>query len=269
MSVNIYTAKYNEKAFCSSVTDTEAGSDKNNLFDQNLNTYWQADNASGTKEIVIDTGQTPTVINRLAMWITNCVDVGIGMDVAIYESDNGTDWGSAVKTWDFIPGSDIILGAGYLIMYDEFASAITKRYLKITITGMAVAPKIGQILLLTKRTFTVNAEYPINDLPQYANVISELPDGREIVKPLSNNPSVYYSRTFRLINSTLKTVYDNIIADLDGRRNLFVFNESTGSFVLCRLTMDRAAYEQTAYQFYEDVVLEFKSLPYINEGEYY
>lgn len=269
MSVNIYTAKYNEKAFCSSVTDTEAGSDKNNLFDQNLNTFWQADDASGTKEVVIDTGITPTVINRIGMWISNYASVGLGLDVALYESDNGVDWGSAVDTWDFIPASGVTVGTGYLIMFDELASAVTKRYLKLSFVSMTVAPKIGQILLLTKRSLDRGAEYPMSELPQYFNAITEMQDGRDIVKSLAQNPVNYYSRTFRLINSTQKTVYNNIMADLDGRKNLFIFNESTGIFVLCRLNQDRADYNETAYQFYEDVVLEFKSLPYISEGEYY
>lgn len=268
MSVNIYTAKYNEKAFASSVTDTEAGSDKNNLFDQNMNTFWQADDATGTqKEIVIDTQVTPTVINRIGMWISNYTSLGFGLDVSIYESDNGTDWGSVIDTWDFIPGSGIVVGSGYLIMFDELASALTKRYVKITLTGMAVAPKIGQILLLTKRTLDRGPEYPISDLPQYFNVKTVMQDGRQIVKPLSQNPITKYSRSYRLLNSTMKTVWDNIIADLKEGQNLFVFNPTFGYFILCRLTGYN--YSEVAYQFYEPVTLEFQSIPYITEGEYF
>lgn len=267
MSVNFYTAKYNEKAFADSVTDTEAGSDKNNLFDQNMNTYWQADNNTGTKSIIIDTGQTPIVVNRLAMWIPNYASCALGMHITLYQSTDKETWGSNIGTWAFSPGSGITVGSGALIMFNELAAAATNRYLKIDISDIVAVPKISQILLLTKRTLDRGPEYPISDLPQYFNVKTVMQDGRQIVKPLSQNPITKYSRSYRLLNSTMKTVWDNIIADLKEGQNLFVFNPTFGYFILCRLTGYN--YSEVAYQFYEPVTLEFQSIPYITEGEYF
>ncbi len=266
MSVNIYTAKYNQKAFADSVTDSETGTDKNNLFDQNMNTYWQADNNTGTKEIVIDTGVTTISVNRLALWIPNYASCALGMDFTLYQSTDKVNWGSNIGTWAFSPGSGVNMGDGALVVFTELAAAATNRYLKIAISDIATVPKISQILLLTKRELSYGAEYPITDTPSYPVVRTEMQDGRDIVKLLGQNPVTNKYRSFRLINSTMKTAFDNVIADLLGGANLFVYNAAFGVFTLCMLTGYNC--EETAYQFY-DATLEFKSVPYITEGEYF
>jgi len=269
MDIDILTIEAHHNASIQSVTDSLSGTDIDNILDGFLSTYWSPPDTAGDT-IEIDCGVTPTAIDAIGFWGITYTAGTATMEVAITQSDTATTgYGSNI----------VAVGNKYPWQTTRFGiipttSQITKRYIKLALSGYSEVPGIGQIFLLRKRALDLGPQFPYNEDPEYLNSGYNTPQGGQIIAPEALNPVTRYNRKYLLNGSTPISALQGIFNACQGRRYWFVLDNSPtdgallSDGVLCRFDQDKLDWKYKAYQFAE-VALKFSSVPTIDTDENY
>lgn len=261
-----------------------------NLFDENLNTYWQASGIGSFKSIDIDTtptGTSPssplpspietTTINSFGFWIKNYKEGYDEMRVEI-KGSNVSDFSISTNLYQ---SQFVILMRDNPLWFDNIydsgtgdPTTATFRYYRIVFIfthgsfTATVAPQIGQVFLCNKITLNKRPDFPYKpDEQVYPTNIVNLSAGMQRVSQKSENNYNILNRNFTLIDAD-QDILMSVYSDSFGQFLPIIYQEGTEideGFVV-RLQHDKPDSNNLEQGFYKSRV-NMQSLPFIDDGD--
>ena len=257
--LKLYTTGSMEKAVCLNATSEAAGYPKENVLDNNLDTYWKP-TSSGDKWIDFDLGEDQ-LIAMFIVFFKNYKSITDGGITARW-SDNGSDW--TYQT----PGLDAADITTPLRVHKW--TAISHRWWSLKIAVTSVIIEVAGIWF--GQLFDINQgnEYPEADVDRFYNRIAQLPGGRLGIAGINRNSSRVISRNYLFSGVTEFDKLRNAFLDSAGRRFPLVLNEGSAQSdaFLVRFANDEFAENETDYQLFQPSI-SFVELPYIDNGDSY
>jgi hypothetical protein len=261
-----------------------------NLFDENLNTYWQASDVASYKEIDIDTTPTGTspsspqpspveaeTINSFGFWIKDYKTDHDEMRVEI----KGSHEPDFTNTYNLYQTQYTILHRDNPLWFDNIydpgtglATTANYRYYRIVFIFSnpgytpTTAPQISQIFLCNKITLNKRPDFPIMpDEVVYPTQSVELTSGNQRVSQLSENNYKILNRNFTLIDTDKADLLE-VYSDSFGSFLPVIYQEGTNieDAYVVRLQQQKPSITEVDHQFYKAKVA-MQSLPYIDDGD--
>jgi len=273
MSTTFYTTPAHERAIVTSATSNT--STMKNVLSQNMNQTWEPTSADlPVWKIAIDTyPQDEATYQAGRGFASGSIDA-----VGIWFANTNTDFSSSVIgiTNSLQTSGGTIVG-NYAALSDINGPMYVKtldltgndRYYFIEGTTFTDVPQIGGIFLCKTNTITRQHEYRGSEkLPLYDNTLVKLTGLGEHISLHQRNPIYTYKRAYKLISSSEVSWVDNVFNQSSGRRNLFIYTEGTtqADNNLCRFSKDKPKWKDIT-QDYREATLEFKTIPYVSDGD--
>lgn len=214
----------------SAVTDTESGYPKENMLDRRKATYWQADNATGIKNIDIDLGAARAVDYVLARIYDDA-----GTTVKIYadtNSDYSTEQQISMTATSGSTGWKTPTGL-------QFTEETSYRYWRIKIDPVSVAPRCALINIGSTYEITVNPEWNyLNADKDYSGVkLLESYGGQRAAVKQSDDRQVW-DFFYNNLDTTNKEKFDSVLAIVNGRQYPLFFKDIEGDYNYVRLMLN-------------------------------
>lgn len=258
-SIKLYTTRNMEKARCTLATSQATGHPKENLVDNNLDTYWKP-TSTLDQSINIDLGELRWV-SHVVVFIKNYTEIAAG-DYDVWYSDNGSTWYILAANHTLIDTSTPIR-----ISTDFYAR---HRYWRIVFDNMAQIIKVAGVWWCRYYNIAQGNEYPEADADRFYNRAAQLPGGRLGIAGINRNSSRLISRRYLFSGVAEFNKLRTAFLDSAGRRSPLVLNEGSdqSDARLVHFANDEFAENGTDYQVFQPSV-SFIELPYIDDGDSY
>ena len=257
----LYTMGHMVGADIDAATSEATGYPKENVVDNNPDTYWKATStASQTLDFDL---QEAKQVDGFMIFLRNYASVTDAEYVGIAYSDNGSDWTT-------------ISSAG-LNVFDKTIPVLTSiydcgshRYYRLACGVITTILEISMVAFLTTRAITIGNQWPEDDTDVFFNREFKSSDGRNLVAGVNSRSFKEFSRKYLISGDTNWTALRNAHQDSRGSLLPLVLNEGTllADAKLVRFVDPKLSKNQRDYQYYNPTV-RFKEIPYYPDGESY
>lgn len=264
-SISLYTTGNMASATILAITSAATGFPKENLLDDNPDTYWKASSASA-QTIDIDLGSAKAV-SGLFLFIHNYSTLtesgGIAATITLYRSSDNITY---TQVGGLITIGNMLLGP----MRYSAISSITYRYWRLIISNCNEALEISGIWLASLYTLSIGNEMPERDKYEYNNTTLEMEGGRTFVAAINKNPHYIFPRIYRIDGATIFGYLKSAHQDSAGQLRVLMINEGSDytTCYLVRFSEDSFDKNEIDYQYYNPTV-SFIELPWIRDNEAY
>jgi len=249
-----------------SVTSEATGYPKENVLDNNPDTYWKSTDGSVNQYFDFDLGSAKTV-DTVVLWVHNYEDLTSSRVVRLYYSDDEV-------TYTFESGSPELPDSAGPLRIRTLGTARTHRYWRIIIDGdassLAEVPEISGVWFGTLWQPTVGSRYPESDAVMAGNGVAISNAGRQFGMAYRSCLQHLYTRSFRVTTDADLAEVQGMFTDSLGRlRPVFLWESSTQTDAhMCYLQTDEMNITEIGPDIH-DTVLQFLSVPYIGPGDSY
>ena len=249
-----------EKAVCTLATSEATGHPKENLIDNNLDTYWKP-TSTGDQNIDIDLGELRWV-SHVILFVKNYTEIAAG-DYDVWYSDNGSTWYILAANHTLVDTSTPIR-----ISTDFYAR---HRYWRIIFDNMAQIIKVAGVWWGRYYNIEQGNVLPQGDEDQFYNRVGQLPGGRLAVAGINRNYVENLSRRYLIKTGT---PYSNLLSafrDSRGIRHLLVMNEGAtqADAQVVRFADDILPRPIVGYSGLHEIEIGLRGVPYIDDGDSY
>jgi len=266
--ISLYTIAQMEASIVSSITSEASGYPKENLLDNNLDTYWKP-TSTANQLINLDLASILGVY-ALLIFLKNYDAITAGCGVYIYGSNNLADWYQIDINGD---GSQTVIGGktlGPLRIIDYPSPPISYRYWRILLNAQNVVAQIAGIWYCTKYSLGQGNQWPENDLDRFYNLFLPNQSGRDHFISINKKRNLLSPRSYIFDGTTafdkLRTAFNNsrgrlwplIIQEGDSYDDARVVRFSSDEF-------GHAEYQSDLYR----SEITFTDIPYIEPGDTY
>lgn len=260
--INFYTFSNMESAQITAITSEETGYPKENLLDNNPDTYWKPTSIS-TQTIDFDLGAARSV-DAVCGFLRNYSLAG-SYSATKWYSDNGSTW--TQDTGNCVWGNMIW---GPLRMTDLSVQSSHRYWRLVFSISAAQVPEFAGIWFARKYTLSIANQWPEPDEIVYENYSVAGIGGRRYVYGINKNSYEKIVRKYLIPNATQFGYLQSAFTDSYGDRFPLIINEGTlySDARLVRFAKSTLNKNEIAYQVYNPTV-EFYELPYIAYGDNY
>lgn len=259
-SIKLYTTGSMDKAVCTAADAAATGHPKENMVDDNLDTYYKP-TIGGDTWVTLDFGESESV-SVFIVFFKNYKSIADG-DVIARWSDNGSSW-----TYHY-PSSISAVDTSTPLRISSW-TAISHRWWGLKFNPSIVIEVAG---IWFGQLFDIDQGnvLPQEDEDQFYNRVSQLPGGRLAVAGINRNRVENVGRRYLIQSSDgnfdeLRNAYQ----DSRGRRHPLVINEGAAqnNARIVRFAEDTFPRPIRARELYE-IEIRLQGVPYIDDGDSY
>jgi len=267
VSIKLYTIdNIMNNAVVDSATSQATGFPKENLIDNNLDTYWKP-TSEANQTIDIDL-QIAKIVDYAYVFVQNYTLHTVSSVFLLQYSDDAFSNNSN--------GMVAAQGMGNMLLsphrtYEISETATAHRYWRITIASFAgTVPNISAIWLCKEYDVGQTAEYPYKDSDIFASKKIKTGGDRIFTTVQNKKSSKSLPRQFLISGTTNKDALRNAHQDCKGDAVPVVVQEGTtyDDIVVCKFKDDKFSKNEKAYQLYNPKIT-LNELPYIDSGDSY
>lgn len=252
------------KGKCTAVTSAATGYPKENLFDNNPDTYWKP-TSTADQTLTFDLGSTKSIGAVFIFchnWTTDHVN-SLNATILLEHSDNGSSWtGTSIE----VLGTS--LGVTNPMANPAFTGLpLSHRYWRVTLGTMATTIELSGVFFCTTRSVTIGNMLPEDDPEWYANRTTQATGGRVFAQGINRNELFEFVLRFKISGTTNFQALQNAYRDSFGDLWPLIWLPNGGTYKLVRFSGKFHA-NQKQYQYYEPEV-RLITLPYAYPGEGY
>lgn len=248
-------------AIVDSITSEATGFPKEQLLDNNPDTYWKP-TGTGQQDIVIDLGSALQV-DAFVAFVKDYTTM-TGAYMYRYRSSDNVNWTNIGGSWAI---GDLTAGP---LRFNDLGSPLTYRYWKFEILAQSEAIQLAGLWLCRKYTVAVGNEWPEQDREIYHNRIIEGEGGRDFVIGINRGRSMIIPRSYKISGATQFGYLRSAWRDSAGQLRPVIIQEGDtyDDGYLARFAEDEFVKNERAYLYYEPIV-RFNTMPYIDAGQSY
>ena len=262
-SVKLYTIGNMINADIDSATSSATGYPKENLIDNNPDTWWKGTSTSD-QWLDID-------LNSVSLQV-DCFFVFVHNYASLVDSKNMTLWWSDDDSaYTGVAGAVVINNlTGPIPIVKTSNLSLTHRYWRIKCVSITTIPEVSMIGFGTTHSITQGNEYPEDDTDVFYNQILKGKDGRNMVTGVNSRSFKTFSRKFTFNGTTNWLALQAAHQDSRGSLLPLVLLEGTAGTddKLVTFVDDNLKKNETDYHLYKPVV-KFAEMPYVPDGESY